>query len=179
MERHLTDERGPAPGARRSAPLTVPLVIMAAACVAATVSAVRRPVPTQPPQGEAESLQVRFVKDRAGATAAQEARRAIVFVDAPYSVTAMHNGEKFLRGMVSLRQQRPDLRAEVYWVDNDADEWCKQWVASFGVADLAEVAVPVGHGAVLWLERGKVVRYQLGGQIAGGYEIKEATLKLW
>src|SRR4029079_17109216 len=92
---------------------------------------------------EGQSLTVRVVKDKTGASAIARARRAVVFVDAPYSVPALHKGQQFLRGMLYLSQQAPAVNAEVYWIENDADDWCKEWITALGIDGLMEVAVPV------------------------------------
>jgi hypothetical protein len=164
--------------------LFVPLLLLLAACLVALVSRIGGPssAPSTGPRVvdfEGQSLNVRLVKDKTAAAAIAQARRAVVFVDAPYSVYALKNGQQFLRGMLYVSQKAPAVNAEVYWIENDAEDWCKGWITALGVDGLIEVAVPVGNGAILWMESGKVVRFQPGQEIQGAYEIKESTLQLW
>jgi hypothetical protein len=129
--------------------------------------------------GEGRSFRVRLVKDKSDASAIYKAPRAIVFVDAPYSVYAAKNGQQFLSGMFYLTKSDPAVQPEVLWIEDDNAEWCKEWIVSLGVDGLREVAVPVGNGAILWMEYGKVVRFQLGHEIRSASEIKKTTLEVW
>lgn len=159
------------------------LLILLATCVTAKIAwrGAPPPAPSVPtmPSVAGQTLTIRLIKGRTGAAAIQRAQRAIVFVDSPYSVNALNAGQHFLRGMVYVSQRSIAINAEVYWIENDAEDWCKEWITSLGEDGLMEVAVPVGNGAILWMEAGKVVRFQLGHEIGGAYEIKELTFKLW
>lgn len=125
------------------------------------------------------SLQVHLVNDRLAATAISKAGRAIVYVDAPYSVTAAKHGQQFLRGMLHLSRHSPNLQIAMYWIEDDSEDWCSEWVLALGEVGLNDVAIPIGNGAIIWMEHGKVVQFQVGSKIESAYEITEITRRLW
>lgn len=107
------------------------------------------------------------------------APRAIVFVDAPYSIYAANNGKKFVQGMSLVARRLPHLNVRAFWVSDDSEPWCQEWIKSFGVDDLMRLALPVGDGAVLWIERGEVVHYWFGDEPGDANSVFNTTTKLW
>jgi hypothetical protein len=124
-------------------------------------------------------LGVRPVDDAADLALVRRARRALVYVDSPMSAYGGVNGEVFLSGVATLRVRWPGLRVSIFWVGNDAEDWCKDWARSLNEPDLLGLALPLGYGATLWLERGKVVQFELGGSEPGMKDVEHKTARLW
>jgi hypothetical protein len=122
----------------------VPLVVLFVALVAALLfrdGNRQSALSTGPRGGGIEGLNVRLVRDKLSASAISEAQRAIIYADAPYSVDALKNGQRFLRGMLYVSQQTPAVNAEVFWIEDDSQDWCKAWIIGLGVDGLREVAI--------------------------------------
>jgi hypothetical protein len=137
--------------------------------------------PAAPPlPGGERALAVRLLKGPDTIAAVRQSRRAVVFLDSPISVDARPAGEKFLMGVLLLRQYHPGLGADAFWVeDGFAGGWCEEWLASLCGAGLSSQALLSGRGAVLWLEYGEAVRFRPGLQIRSGGEVARAARELW
>lgn len=170
------------PNRSRSISLVIPLVVMLAAWSAHAISSLNRLPPTRNspmPEFDRTSLTVRRVADQAGIATIRQAGRSIIFVDAPYSVPARESRQVFVDAMLQLKWRNPAIDAGVFVIEDDSAEWCMEWITSLGVAGLRDVAIPVGAGAILWMEHGRVVRFQLGHEIKDAYEIRRQTVTLW
>src|SRR4051812_28215705 len=103
-EAETTDR--PQPERRRSVSLVVPLMLVPAAYLVALVSGGGSPSSAPPgprvADFEGRSLRVRLVNGTTAAAAIARNRRAVVFVNAPYSGYAVKNGQQFLTGMLYL-----------------------------------------------------------------------------
>jgi hypothetical protein len=119
--------------------------------------------------------------------AIRRAPRAIVFLDARWSVYAVQGRQYFKEA--ALRLAESDLRSINFFI---LDEWpvedhrqrhkeiTQQWLASLELKEL-----PVGHGfgigagSLLWLEKGRVVLEGWSAMKLGEAGITKRTRDLW
>jgi hypothetical protein len=117
----------------------------------------------------------------------RQAPRAIVFLDAKWSVDAALGRQTFKEAASRLTTSKPVTLAlfvvDEWPLENDPSERrevVQQWLRSL---DLKELPVGggygIGAGSVLWLEKGRVVLEEWSAKNLGADGILSRTAKVW
>lgn len=103
-----------------------------------------------------------------------EQPRALAFLSVEWSGYERHGRRVFAELAQRLTEQHPE-RTVSFWVLHEDWEGIADWFAACN----PPVQVATGYGAVVWLERGRVVAAEEYAARAGVEELVRRTLRLW
>jgi hypothetical protein len=110
-------------------------------------------------------------------TAACGAARALLFLSVPWSCPERNARQVFRAAVARLEEFHPGLEVRFFQLDEDA-EACQEWLSSLNVPQLGG-GYPRGAGSLLWLEKGKVVAYEISANSLGDQGIVASSVALW
>ena len=111
---------------------------------------------------------------RAEVGAVCEQPRALAFFSVEWSTYERHGRRVFVELERRLTEEHPELGAS-FWVLHEDWEGIADWFAACS----PPASVATGYGAVVWLERGRVVAAEEHAARAGVEELVRRTLRLW
>jgi hypothetical protein len=107
------------------------------------------------------------------------APRALVYVDAPWSMDARRGRQLFIDATRQLSAEHSSLGIQFFLLDDENADDFKEWVSS-KEKGIGVLGTPVGCGGLVWLERGRVMTFnEWGGRLSTGNEIVKRTLEIW
>ena len=108
------------------------------------------------------------------------ARRALIYIDAPWSIDAVKGRRLFLDAAFQLSADHADLGVEFLHIRDENDDDCIEWLKTLNDDRLPPLGNPGGYGGLIWLERGRVVGAEpYAGKLSSGRAVIEQTMRLW
>jgi hypothetical protein len=117
---------------------------------------------------------IRHGSDASFLQCVMEAPRAVVFLTVPWSSPEREARHVFQEAVRSISDEYRHLRVQFFTVDEDA---AQPWLATLGVPQIGG-GYSLGVGSILWLEKGKVVSFLVGGCHLED-EIVNRSLSFW
>lgn len=105
---------------------------------------------------------IHVVRSDEGYEAMGKSDFAIVFINTPWSATAMFARKGFSDFILSNALVESGIKFDSFVVADESDDLFTNWISQFDLDLIGPVHVaPMGAGSVLWLKRGKLVGFEL------------------
>jgi hypothetical protein len=108
-------------------------------------------------------------------SAIREAKKALVFISVPWSISERNARQVFRTAAAQLEGKSPELGVEFFRLNVDEDEVSQQWLSSIGFLQFASIGV----GSLLWLCSGQVVASEISTNSFGVQGVVDHTTALW
>jgi hypothetical protein len=111
--------------------------------------------------------------DESVIAAIHAAPKALVFLSVPWSCPERIARQHFVQAASRLPEL--SLGVECFLIEEEA-EACSRWLSTLNLPPLGRT--PLGAGSLLWLQEGRIVAFEISGQIPA-YEIIRKCKLLW